>query len=662
MPRRLIPARVVPAHFLASAFLLLSALPVRAQTFDASRAGGPISVTAPWRYHPGDDPSGQLGWASPTFDDSQWPLLRIDKNRNDQGYKNYSGYAWYRLQIKLPDTTEPLALGLDYLTISQDVFIDGRLAATMGHMHPTPAWHGQLTATTVIPIPPALNGHTVQVALRTWESPLAAPAATNGVAERLPIVATAEAVRTLHTLTATQSLITQSPDWLVDIVAAVIGLFSLGLYALRPRSTEYLWAALWLLCVPLEDATYLRRLFGHWEVSHGVLIDQSILALGLACWLLFTWRFVGSKTDWRLISGILLIACTPCAVVLNITGVFSISESYLTWAAISLLLAVLILVHLVRLAWRGNRDAQMFLVPFLLSTVMRSVVYVRGALYYFGLMRTSIPLALFQGPGFIVTWSHLFDLLAYIAVAAVLILRFTRSAEQEQRLTGEIEAARAVQAQLVPAVLPSTPHFHCEAAYIAASEVGGDLYQVFPQPDGGVLVAIGDVSGKGLKAAMLGTLVVGALRALAQENLSPPLILTRLNAQLIHSSDGGFVTCLVLRIAPDGAATIANAGHLAPYCNRDEIKLESGLPLGVSVEAHYEQTTFQLAPGATLTFVSDGIVEARNASGELFGFDRTAAISTRAAEEIARAASTHGQQDDITVLTLTYAPVEVLHA
>ena len=656
MPRRSSPARVTLA------FLLLCALPLRAQTFDASHAGGPVTITAPWRFHTGDDPGGQPGWASPTFDDSQWPLLRIDKSRNDQGYKNYSGYAWYRLQLKLPASAEPLALGLDNVTNSQDVFVDGRLAATTGHMHPVPAWHGQILATTVIPIPLALNGHTIQIALRTWESPLAAPAATNGMAARLPVLATAGTVSTLHTLTATQTLITRAPDWLVAVVAAVIGLFSLGLYALRSRSTEYVWAALWLLCIPLQRATNLRRLFGHWETSHAVLLDQSILAFGLACWLIFIWRFVGSHTDWRLVAGILLTACSPLAPLLVMFGGISVAGSYVIWAGVSLLLAALIFIHLVRLAARGNRDAQMFLVPFLLSTVMQSVDYVRGALYYVGLRGTNSALALFHGPGFTVSWGDLFALLSYLAVAAVLILRFTRSAEQEQRLSGEIESARAVQALLVPAVLPFTPHFHFEAAYIAASEVGGDLYQVFPQPDGGVLVAIGDVSGKGLKAAMLGTLVVGALRALAQENLSPSQILTRLNDQLIHSSDGGFVTCLILRIAPGGAATIANAGHLAPYRKLKEIPIESNLPLGLSLDVTYAETTISLAPRDTLVFVSDGIVEARNFEGELFGFERTRALTNLSASQIAATAQAHGQQDDITVLTLAFAPAEVLHA
>jgi serine phosphatase RsbU (regulator of sigma subunit) len=74
----------------------------------------------------------------------------------------------------------------------------------------------------------------------------------------------------------------------------------------------------------------------------------------------------------------------------------------------------------------------------------------------------------------------------------------------------------------------------------------------------------------------------------------------------------------------------------------------------------YNETALQLAPGETLTFLSDGVVEAQSPTGELFGFERTAAISIQTAEEIARAASTHGQQDDITVLTLTFAPASAL--
>ncbi|HUY95658.1 MAG TPA: SpoIIE family protein phosphatase, partial [Terracidiphilus sp.] len=93
-----------------------------------------------------------------------------------------------------------------------------------------------------------------------------------------------------------------------------------------------------------------------------------------------------------------------------------------------------------------------------------------------------------------------------------------------------------------------------------------------------------------------------------------------------------------------------------PYRNGEEVPLESGLPLGVIADAEYFETTFTLAPGNQLTFLSDGVVEAQSSTGELFGFDRTAAISTQSAEQIAAAAQAFGQEDDITVLTLTFAP------
>jgi serine/threonine protein phosphatase PrpC len=88
---------------------------------------------------------------------------------------------------------------------------------------------------------------------------------------------------------------------------------------------------------------------------------------------------------------------------------------------------------------------------------------------------------------------------------------------------------------------------------------------------------------------------------------------------------------------------------------------DNGLPLGIAPDSQYTETTLRLAPGETLTFLSDGVVEARNARGELFGFERAAAISGESAESIAQAAQQFGQEDDITVLTLSLAPAEVSH-
>jgi serine phosphatase RsbU (regulator of sigma subunit) len=172
-------------------------------------------------------------------------------------------------------------------------------------------------------------------------------------------------------------------------------------------------------------------------------------------------------------------------------------------------------------------------------------------------------------------------------------------------------------------------------------------------------VLVGDVSGKGLRAAMLGTLIVGAAGALAQENLAPAEMLDRLNRHLCGRTDGGFATCLCAEIGADGRLVLANAGHLAPYRNGQELPLDSELPLGIAASANYTESTLQLAPADALTFISDGVVEARDASGELFGFDQTWRISRQSAEEIADIAARFGQEDDITVLTLSYASAEV---
>ena len=119
---------------------------------------------------------------------------------------------------------------------------------------------------------------------------------------------------------------------------------------------------------------------------------------------------------------------------------------------------------------------------------------------------------------------------------------------------------------------------------------------------------------------------------------------------------GGFVTCCAARIDQSGKVTIANAGHLAPYLDGGEAPVPGGLPLGIVSCAECEESGFLLRPASSLTFLSDGVVEARNESGELFGFDRTRAISSQSAQSIADVAQSFGQEDDITVLTLQFSP------
>jgi serine phosphatase RsbU (regulator of sigma subunit) len=222
------------------------------------------------------------------------------------------------------------------------------------------------------------------------------------------------------------------------------------------------------------------------------------------------------------------------------------------------------------------------------------------------------------------------------------------------RMDAELEAARSVQQVLVPDEIPGVPGFRIESAYKPAGQVGGDFFQILPLPgaSGGMLVVIGDVSGKGMPAAMTVALLVGTVRTLAHYTESPGEILGAMNARMLTRSHGGFTTCLVLRVGLDGTLLVANAGHIAPYLDGKELQLENGLPLGISAEAVYAEAKCHMAVNQQISLVTDGVVEARDKSGALFGFERTAALSTQRAETIAEAAEAFGQDDDITALTL----------
>jgi serine phosphatase RsbU (regulator of sigma subunit) len=214
-----------------------------------------------------------------------------------------------------------------------------------------------------------------------------------------------------------------------------------------------------------------------------------------------------------------------------------------------------------------------------------------------------------------------------------------------------------VQQVLIPDEIPSVPGFKIESVYRPAGQVGGDFFQILPMTGGGVLVVIGDVSGKGMPAAMTASLLVGTFRTLAHYTASPGEILAAMNRRMLARSHGGFTTCLVLRADPDGKFTIANAGHISPYLDGKELPLDNGLPLGLDADTTYPESACQLPPSGQLTLITDGVVEARSKTGTLYGFERTAALSVQPAETIAQTAQEFGQDDDITVITLTSAPV-----
>jgi serine phosphatase RsbU (regulator of sigma subunit) len=261
---------------------------------------------------------------------------------------------------------------------------------------------------------------------------------------------------------------------------------------------------------------------------------------------------------------------------------------------------------------------------------------------------------------FILTYPDAARLLFLAAMAFVLVERFAQTEAESSRLQAEFEAARTVQQVLIPDFLPPVAGLTIDSAYLPAQEVGGDFFQVLPLADGAAFIVVGDVSGKGLQAAMTVSLLVGTLRTLAEYVASPAEMLDGLNRRL-HGRDAGYATCLVLKITREGEVTIANAGHPNPYLDGVEVSTESDLPLGIALDVKYAETALKIEPGQVFTLVTDGVVEASAVTTrELFGFDRTQAISRQAANAIADAARAFGagapQADDITVLTVARTP------
>jgi serine phosphatase RsbU (regulator of sigma subunit) len=189
--------------------------------------------------------------------------------------------------------------------------------------------------------------------------------------------------------------------------------------------------------------------------------------------------------------------------------------------------------------------------------------------------------------------------------------------------------------------------------------VGGDFFQIIPhKSDGSLLIVAGDVAGKGLKAGMLVALLVGAIRSTVELNSDPEFVLRALNRRLIGRGEA-HATCLAMRIARDGQVTLANAGHLPPYLNGMPVAIEGSLPLGLLPEAECSVLPFRLIEGDRMVLLTDGIAEAIDASGQLFGFDRVHGLlqGRPSASEVADAAQEFGQEDDISVISVTRTSV-----
>jgi serine phosphatase RsbU (regulator of sigma subunit) len=246
-----------------------------------------------------------------------------------------------------------------------------------------------------------------------------------------------------------------------------------------------------------------------------------------------------------------------------------------------------------------------------------------------------------------------FDLAA-AAISLLLLRRLLLSLRRQRQMALDVKQAQEVQQVILPEAHLTLPGLTIESEYRPAREVGGDFFQIIPhKTDGSLLIVAGDVTGKGLKAGMLVALLVGAVRSTLDWSSDPMAVLRALNKRVMGRADAQ-ATCLALRIESDGAVTLANAGHMPPYLNGELVAMEGALPLGMIESAEFSEMRFQLKNGDRLVLMSDGIAEATDVNGQLFGFDRVHDLLSTAstAAGIATAAQAFGQEDDISVISV----------
>lgn len=618
--------------------------------FDATQQHAPSELHAKWLVHAGDDPA----YAQPDFNDSSWISFDPSTPLTKLFGKERPRIVWYRLRVKFDPAQKDLALDEWGICRAFEIYANGQRLITVGNISPYRPATYEAHVRASIPEQMKASGMIV-LAIRVHLDPVEW---RSGFYPGYYVTnLTLGSERMLYNADWLYVIGNNWLQWISSALYFALGIVALVLYSAQRSQKEYFWiavmGALQVVEAPLLILPAVMNIPLYWLV---LLSVPRLLSPWI--WASLYFSFIGQRIGWRwrtyfVIAGIM----NGLGGVTNIFApALSGIQLYTNLLFITLLAGIIPVMLTVR--WRkGNREAGILLIPVVLFSLYIYGMIVGGTMFQFQATKDAATRFLAALNGFpigpvSINMGTACDTLSVISLAIIILLRSTRMSLRQAQLEGELEAAQQVQQVLVPEKTASVPGFAVEAVYLPAQQVGGDFFQVLPAGGGGLLVVVGDVAGKGLPAAMLVSALVGSIRTAADDTHEPEALLYRLNERMVGRTQGGFATALAAYISAGGVVTIANAGHLPPYLDGREVELPGALPLGIASPVFYETHTLQLPAGSRLTFYSDGVLEAQNHKGELFGFDRSRDVSMQPAGKIAQAAQDFGQQDDITVVTI----------
>jgi hypothetical protein len=622
-------------------------------------------LAGPWKFSTGDD----MTWAQTEFDDSRWDTMDLTPPPGSadatlgisgyipgwtaRGYKGHSGYAWYRLRVDVTGANRRLAVKMpEGADDAYQVYVNGQKIGEFGRFT-----EHHVTAYSTLPqafrLPKGLQDGRITIAIRMWmdsATPFNSPDA--GGLHEPPVLGYASVIGALIRLDYDDIAHYVGSGFLEMLILVMALVMALALFWLDRQETAYLWLALVCLVTLLGNAVVLSVNFTTWIAqTAGVVLNNVILApLRIGLWVLFWgyWfrlRRMGwlHRLIWPLVT-VLIVGTAMLRPPLYGQDIPVHFARYIVPVLLSVKLGLGMMLFVV--AYRGFTRQKTE--GWLAAAAVLLVVVAN----YQNELRLIHVRTTFSFLGFNISLGTLSTVLSLLVITVMLLRRFVEAQRLKEQWKLEIQQARHVQQVLIPNRLPQVQGLKIESEYRPAREVGGDFFQILPgETPGTVLIVVGDVTGKGLQAGMLVALIVGAIRAAIQHSSDPAQILNEVNEQLCERQQAS-ATCLILRIDPDGRVVLANAGQLPPYLNGKEIDMEGALPIGIISGAEFSIASFDLEQGDSLILMSDGIVEAQDPRGTLFGFERLNEMLRQQAtpEEIAEAAQGFGQEDDILVL------------
>jgi hypothetical protein len=647
-------------------------------------------LNGPWKFTVGDSPidptTGQPLWAQPGFDDSQWenvdltpPEGSIEPISGEAGYvpgwtakghPGYSGYGWYRIRVQLDAARPGETLALEGPTNFDDayqVFADGKPLGSFGDFSgKTPV--ASFSQPMLFPLPHTeatmgctdSNSRSCVIAFRFWTGPAGLVNEPDaGGLHSAPVLGDAAAVASDYQLRWLALVRAYSMDVALGLLFALLSIVAFSLILFDRTDRVYLWiGAAFLLLTLYYGASWLVAWTQHVSIFAATLFRISLLfSLILPSWVMVWWIWFGrQRPRWipYATAGLAVANFISQAIALELFSGIVSHQVAADFEVVSLVVRLMLFALILWIVIQGIRTQGIE------GWLVLPAVLLRGVgTFTHELILVHAPLSLHPF-GATISVGQFATMLMALAMALLLLRRLLRSLQAQRELALDIKQAQEVQQVILPEAHVTYPGLDIESVYRPAREVGGDFFQIVPHPSdgtelaGSILIVAGDVAGKGLQAGMLVALLIGAIRNQTETSFDPLLMLKSLNRRLMGRGNAA-ATCLALLIAPDGASTLANSGHLPPYQNGQPLPMEGALPLGMLESAEPSLMHFQLNAGDRLILISDGILEAATSSGQLFGFQRIVSLLSTAisATQIADAAQKYGQNDDISVIALT---------